>query len=201
MRKWLWLGAAMAFLGVAGAWWYTHRDDRSLSQYGMISPVTVQTRVHVHPPVKNIDDEETSDAIEPSIFESGEPAPAPRHEPWTFEVLPLPRVVLLPGMEQPPRPDTEANAFLRMPYADEEEILAPALDPVPHLLDSVLRSLNLFQEQGANPAEEESEAKDVPEPATTPMDDPEPKPDAATEYHRMHPSCPYTGGCPYPYRR
>jgi hypothetical protein len=119
-------------------------------------------------------DAEASDVIEPLIVDRGRtpdaPAPAPAKVAW------LPRVEWTPGMRQPPRPDAESGRALRMPYADEEEILRIPLDPLQRILRADLPRLDLFDDLA-----EESEPPDLPGPTVDP---------------RHPPHCPHFGGCP-----
>jgi hypothetical protein len=166
-KKWLGLAALLTVLAGVGVWYFASLRP---------TPPTEWTRQHR---VNHDGDAELSDVIEPLWVERGriEPVPTVR-----MADEPMARVVLEPGMTQPPRPDLDPNKTLRMPYADEDEILPRTIDPVTRLLQMTRPIIDLFEELNR---EEQSEARDE----ETPVSRPEP------DYHRMHPHC------PYPYRR
>ena len=82
-------------------------------------------------------------------------------------------VVFSPGMLQPPRPDAAGNTP-RMPYADEEAILAVPLDPVARILESSRLLVKVFEGIEFEPEESEPGAHHPPR-----------------DYHRMQPHCPF----------
>jgi hypothetical protein len=178
MRKWLWIGALSVALSGAGGYWYL--STKTIVDVGprpFVGPVASNGR--------NDGDAEASDVVEPLIVDRGNTFGVQSPEP-PVDDGPMSRVVLEPGMKQPPRPDAEQGRVPRMPYADEEEILGLTGNPVKRILESNLAPLNIFEElEKANPAEE-SETTEVAPPIL-------PVPD----YHHNH--CPYHGGCPAPY--
>jgi len=113
-------------------------------------------------------------------------------------------------LEPVARPDAEVVPQRRMPYADEEPSALLDLDILPEpeppcawysgLLCGMQQLRNLLT--AAPAAEEEAEAKDLPPSGPEPpLSEPEierPAFDPAQDYHRMYPSCPYTGRCPAP---
>jgi hypothetical protein len=115
-------------------------------------------------PIRDDGDAETSDAIEPLVVDRGQRTVMIRPVPAADEVPT--RVVLAPGMTQPPRPD--ADAVLRMPYADEDFHVAPP-NPAAALVETALSRLKLFD----NLAEPEESGPEV------------------QDFHRVHPHCPY----------
>ncbi|MSQ94446.1 MAG: hypothetical protein EXR98_07810 [Gemmataceae bacterium] len=178
MRKWLYIGTMTFALGCVGCYFYFNRTATDPILPDNMLKTDDRDRI-----AKNDGNAELSETIEPLRVEGGgqtialSPAPA-----WLGD--PLPRIVLEPGMKQPPRPDGEPGRVLRMPYADEEEILALPLDPIQRMLDVTLPRLNLADD--LNQAEE-SEPKQV------------------IPLLHMHPHLqhgPFSGGCPapYPYR-
>ena len=142
MRKWLLIGAMSAALMSAAAYWYfTTKAAESNSQ-----PNSAYVNRGL-PNDKKDGDAETSEAIEPLIVEGGAPH-VQGSEPADggADHGPMPRVVLRPGMKQPPRPDAALGRGRRMPYADEEEILRVNLDPITRILESELPELGIFEE-------------------------------------------------------
>jgi hypothetical protein len=188
MRKWLWIGTASVVLGGAGVFWYLDaaRWFETATTVEVASRATTSTTT---------DESEPSDVFEPLPVEGFEPFLSQQSDGGTSQA-PMARVVLEPGTQQPPRPDAESGKILRMPYADEEELPDPSANP--WLL--LLQRLNIFGRILETTPAEESESKEAaslpanPEPTN-------PAPDPATDYHRQHQHCPYTGGCPYPYSR
>ena len=179
MRKWIFIGISVAVIGVAG-YWFMPRKNISLparERPDRHFPVTQQAR--------NDGAAEPRVVIEPLIVDRGVVPSAPESGP-TDRVL-LPRVEWTPGAPQPPRPDIEPGQLLRMPYADEHEILRIPLDPLQRILDSSLPRLDLSEAWKDDPTEE-SEPRETPAPPA---------------YDPHHPShCPHFGGCPapFPYR-
>lgn len=185
MRKWLWLGIpTIVILGVGGYWYLSKTStvtipDREVENRNDAERVAQNQ--------KHDGDAEASDVIEPLVVDRGGQTSEPSLPPVVDEG-PMPRVVLTPGTKQPPRPDAEPDRVLRMPYADEEEILGVPFDPIQRILESKLSKLNPFEDlKDADPSEEAEPMEVVPPPVIVP-------------YHHSH--CPYTGGCPapYPYR-
>jgi hypothetical protein len=178
MRKWLFSGTMIFALGCVGGYFYFHRTATDPILPDNMLKTDNNDRI-----AKNDGDAELSETIEPLRVEgAGSATVASPPSAWAHE-SPA-RVVLEPGMKQPPRPDGEPDRVLRMPYADEEEILALPLDPIQRMLDVTLPRLNLADE--LNDAEE-SEPRQVNPPP---------------HMHPHHQHCPYSGGCPapYPYR-
>ncbi len=167
MRKWLFIGTMALSLACIGGYLYFHgtATDPDL-------PENLLNKDGPNRVAKNDGDAEQSDTIEPLKVEgSGAVNTANPAPPWTDN--PLPRVILEPGMTQPPRPDGEPGRALRMPYADEEGILALPLDPVQRMLKVVFP--NLIDE--LRDAEESEPAQNISPP------------------HHQH--CPFHGGYPY----
>ena len=176
MHKYFWIVVVTAALGAGSGYWYlTIKPTDVIPERITIRPVQVL------PEVKNDGDAEMSDVIEPIIVDRGSNRGGVQSlEPPTDDG-PLARVILEPGMQQPPRPDVEPGRVPRMPYADEEEILALPRDPIARILDVTLPRLDFFDEIDRNPAEESEP------PVARP----------AMDYHQQH--CPYHGHCPAPY--
>jgi hypothetical protein len=111
MRKWLGIGCLTVALGSLGGYLYLSRP----APVPIVDP-GVDTVVHV--PIKpNDGGTESSEEDEPIHVDFGTPNERPA-EPAP-DAGPMPRVVLEPGVQQPPRPDEEAGRAPRMPYADE----------------------------------------------------------------------------------
>jgi hypothetical protein len=193
MGKWLWLGSAS--VAVASVSFYCHFNtvkpmvERLRESSRQV--LTHHTRTSV-PVVEN----DVCDTIEPLLVE-GSPLPqVPNMDPATDDE-PTPRVVLAEGMRQPPRPDAESDNVLRMPYADEDEVVGSTTNPVREILEELLSRLNVVENgEERNPAEE-SELKDL----SPPMQKANPEPDPALDYHRQYQHCPYSGAYANPYRR
>jgi hypothetical protein len=185
MRNWLWVaGLTVALGGVCGYWYFTTTPSVTLGPQGLNGDVASIT------PGKGDGDAETSEAFEPLIVDRGGSEGVQTPEP-ALDDGPMARVLLEPGMQQPPRPDAGSGRVPRMPYADEEEILDLSRSPLSRILESRLPFLNIFQELEKVTPDEEFENTEVPVPTVVP----------APNYHQNH--CPRTGGCPapYPYRR
>lgn len=184
MRKWLWIGALCFTLGSVGGYWhFTRKTTGTNSNRGSDDVFRVALND------KQDGDAEPSEEIEPLIVDSGKFSALDPAAP--VEEGPMPRVVLKPGMKQPPRPD----AAPRMPYADEEEFLAVTLDPIKRILESKAPRLGIFEEIEKADAAEESESKGANPPAARPEADP------SMNYPHQH--CPYYHGrclVPYYYR-
>jgi len=138
MRKWLCLGIVTLAAGCIGGYWLC-------SKPASINPVAVRPQLSKGGE-RHDGDAETSDTIEPLIVESGGGPVLFRPIPLASEEM-MPRVLFAPGMQQPPRPDAEANKTPRMPYADEEAILAMPLDPIARILDGAADGFHLFFEE------------------------------------------------------
>ncbi len=214
MNKWFWLGALAFVLGTGGVCWYF-----DMVKQIELARLPAHLREAAHPAAVPPDDTEPSEPIEPFDVEGAEP---PTSEPPVVASAPLPRVVFEAGMQQPPRPDTEGGRILRMPYADEDSareniVIQPgdtivvkesigesitrylsnldqAIKPVVRVVQTGLSKLNPFTARQEPAQAEESENKSTEPEDTTPEPDP-------VDYHRLHPECPYHGGCPYPYYR
>jgi hypothetical protein len=123
MRKWLCLGIVPVAASCVGGYWLCSKPTavRPLAIRSQPSPIGE----------KHDGDAETSDTIEPLVVDQGGRSVTFRPIPLATDEM-LPRVLFSPGMSQPPRPDASPGNTLRMPYADEEAILALPID-----LDSV----------------------------------------------------------------
>ena len=167
MRKWIGIALGIAVVGITG-YWFMNRSNETSPTPDVPSP-----QFHVTQQARNDGDAEASEVIEPLIVDRGvapiELTPKAASAAW------LPRVEWTPGMRQPPRPDVEPGRVLRMPYADEDEILRIPLDPLQRILAADLPRLDLFDD-----LTEESEP-----PAMPPVLNP---------HHPPH--CPHFGGCP-----
>jgi hypothetical protein len=184
MRKWLWIGTLSATLGSVGAYWYF-----TTKTTGTNPPRGSNQVNRVVPYDKKDGDAESSEEIEPLIVDRGATGGQSPEAP--ADEGPMPRVIMEAGMKQPPRPDAALGYPRRMPYADEEEILAVRLDPIKLILESPFPRLGIFEEiEKSNPAEE-SEAKEENPPAARRDADP------PMNYHQEH--CPYHGHCPAPH--
>jgi hypothetical protein len=183
MRKGLWIGSLAVTLACGGIYCYfNEKPSEVISLQGSLGNTNCLVNA------KGDGDAETSeDGIEPLIVERGNPGGVQSQEP-PIDEGPMPRVVLAPGMQQPPRPDAETGLVRRMPYADEEEILGLARPPLERILDGNPVPLKIFEElEKANWAEE-SENQESKAPAMP--------------YHHYPMHCPRNEGCPapYPYR-
>ena len=169
MRKWIWITPVLLVVGFAGYWFIKNNSGVPPM------PDAPNPGFHVTQQARNDGDAEASEVIEPLIVDRGVapvmPTPAPAAATW------LPRVEWTPGVSQPPRPDREPGRVLRMPYADEDEILRIPLDPLQRVLAKDLPRFDLFSEE----LFEESELPDLPRPMIDP-------------HHPPH--CPHFGGCP-----
>src|SRR5260370_12206638 len=139
MRKWLWIGTLSFTVGSVGGYWYFTANTTGMNSNRESDDVN---RVVLND--KKDGDAEASEEIEPLIVDPGkfsvQDPPAPVDEG------PMPRVVLEPGMKQPPRPDAAPGRPPRMPYADEEGFLALTLDPIEQILESTFPRLGIFDE-------------------------------------------------------
>src|SRR5262245_25978372 len=155
MRKWLALAIpAAAILGIAGYWLLSSGSDETNER----PPRSVVTRQAQ----RDDGDAEASDVIEPLIVDRGTPDAPTVIFTTPFNHGPLPRVTWSPGMDQPVRPDATTGRVLRMPYADEDDILGLRFDPIQRILESKLPELNLFEES------EERDPMVVPPPVMDP---------------------------------
>ena len=188
MRKWFLIGAvAVALGGIAGSWCYDWQQR--ITTGVTVLPRVQRTTPRAAPFAKNDGNAEICETIEPLVVERGSSIASAR-PPLDEEAL---RVVLTPGMTQPPRPD--AGCVLRMPYADEEELLALPRYPLTLILEAGLSKLNIFEEllKNTDPAEESENKEPMP---TAERPEPMPMPN----YHHHDQYCPYSGGhCPAPY--
>ena len=177
MRKWLWIGTLSVALGGAGGYWYFTQNTvvtNSGRRGAVVATVIVpERRQRAKRAGRRADLGGWRRVVKDWEFwdEIGMQPPIPV------------RVNMAPGMQQPPRPDRIAGTVPRMPYADEEDVLALPRDPMKRLLEPTpLSKLNLFKD-----LTEESEPQD----ANPPMPD----------YHHDQQYCPYQGGhCPVPLR-
>ena len=169
MRKWLCLGIVTVAASCLGGYWLCSKPAPN-------GRMTI--RPHSMKSEKHDGDAETSDTIEPLVVDQGGGSVTFRPIPLANDEM-MPRVAFSPGMSQPPRPDARHGHTPRMPYADEETILAVPLDPVTRILESSQPLFKLFEGIEFEPAEPEPEAQHPP-----------------CDYHRMQPHCPF----PY-YRR
>src|SRR5258708_5964898 len=110
MRKWLWVGGITIALGGMGGYLYFAKPAPS----PLVDPLT---KMNVPPKVVDDGHGEASEPIEPIPVDSAPPPPRPRAP--VKDDGPIARVVLEPGMQQPPRPDAEPGRAPRMPYADD----------------------------------------------------------------------------------
>ncbi len=177
MRKMFLIGLATVAVGCVGAYCYFTRQ---------VAPINVDTPVTANRPTRQANDDgaaEASDVIEPLVVERSGADNSNMPRPVIFNG-PLDRATWTPATTQPPRPDADGRV-LRMPYADEDEILGIPLDPIQRILDSTRPRLDIFEHLDPS---EEAEPKEETPPAMNP--------------HHHHPFCPHTGGCPapYPYR-
>lgn len=219
MRKLLYGGLASAILGTCGvytvAYWATHTPD-----WEPRAETAARVRVceNQTPTSEGTTGGAQLEVLEPIVVErstpetdegdaaNGDQAPAVVADaaPW---------VVTDPGLGvSAPRPDAEIAP--RMPFADEEEsiqVQRPPCDLVTQLVN-LLRDKPLLEELFGD-TEEASETPDAeavpaaPVPGESnepPMTEPDMPPAAQmpleVDYHRQHPSCPYHGSCPAPYR-
>ena len=136
-KQWFCLVPVTLILGSVGYWLYMKPAETRLMRDWQ-----------GHPVMPDIKEPEACEVIEPLLVERGKVHVVP---PRTPETDPMPRVVLEPGMKQPPRPDEER---VRMPYADEESILPRSDDPIARILDATRAILD--------PIEEESEPETMP---------------------------------------
>jgi len=178
MRRFLWVGTLSLALGSIGGYWYLATkttESNSSRELGDLNRVV---------PNDNKDgDAESSEEIEPLIVDPGKFSVQNPEAP--VDTGPMPRVVLEPGMKQPPRPD----AAPRMPYADEEEFMVVTLDPIKRILESTVPRIDIFAEIEKADTAEESENKETNPPAARPEANP------PMNYHYQH--CPYYHGhCP-----
>lgn len=111
MRKWLGIGSlTVALCSMGGYLYFSRPTPVPIMGLGLESLVAIPIKPHPG-------DTELSEAVEPLRVNDGTPnvgplAPAQDDGPMT-------RVVLEPGVTQPPRPDEEPGRAPRMPYADE----------------------------------------------------------------------------------
>lgn len=195
MGKWLWLSSALVVAAGANVYWHANPARPLVQKVSQATVVLEEAKQHPVPCVP-ARESEACDTIEPLLVD-GSPLPqAPVMEPATDEE-PATRVVLAQGMRQPPRPDAEAGNVLRMPYADEEDVVGSSTNPVQELVESLLSRLSRTENADDGNAAEESEMKDL----NPPMQKPEPEPNPATDYHRQYQHCPYSGAYANPYRR
>jgi len=173
MRRWLSLAILMSMVVVATGIWYSSRPWTGTNIGGK-----TLTRQTVRANVKDDGDAEASEVIEPLVVDRGAPVVAPSVP--IVDVGPILRAQMMPGMQQPPRPDGVPGYQLRMPYADEPEILGVPFDPIQRILESQLEWLNIFEHLN-DPAEE----------SAPPVWNP-----------HAYPHCPYSGVCPvtHPFR-
>lgn len=196
MRKWLGIGMlSVAVVGVGAYWLFTKTNVWTTRRGPAVEEVRVENR-------KNDGDAEASEVIEPlTVYPKYTPAPEEVDGEFGVELGVQPpsssyRVLLEPGMRQPPRPDAEPGAETspRMPFADEEPGIGVWFFLDWSAIKAKLSKLNLFREiEKADPAEE-SENKET----NPPMEQPQLPP--APDYHQQYPHCPYHGPCPAPYR-
>jgi hypothetical protein len=108
MRKWLWISSVTVALGGVGGYLFFATPT---------PPAIVGPLTKLNQPPKIVDDGngEASEPFEPIAVESGTPA---RPTAPVKDDGPMSRVVLEPGMQQPPRPDIGPVAP-RMPYAED----------------------------------------------------------------------------------
>lgn len=178
MRKWILPAfAILAIFGIFGYWYFAKPTPQPPVTHNPGKPGVLASVA------KNDGDAEASEVIEPLVVDRGVSAPAPARIVANVELMP--RVEWKPDMRQPPRPDAEFSRTLRMPYADEDEILGARLDPIVRLLESGLPRLDIFAELPNLDGAEESEPRETDVPAWNPY---------------QPPHCPYTGSCPAPHR-
>jgi hypothetical protein len=191
MRKWLGIGLlSVAVVGVGAYGFYTQTNGWITRRGPDVENVRGQHG-------KSDGDAEPSDVIEPLIVQRPNDAPAPA-EVVGGVVVELARVVLEPGMPQPPRPDVNVEPGTeRMPYADEELGIGVWFFLDWSAIKAKLSKLDIFKEiEKADPTEESENKETNPpaEPVENPPADPVP------DYHQQYPHCPYHGPCPTPYR-
>lgn len=109
MRRWRWLAIASILAAGAGGYWYYSATPTELP----VAPIE-RTRSGV------VDDgagEQSEAPIEPLLVHGG--SSGDETPPAALDAGPLPRVMLTPGIEQPPRPESSAGVVPTMPYADD----------------------------------------------------------------------------------
>jgi hypothetical protein len=185
MRKWLGIGAIL-LVGAAGAFWHFHVATRPhgiepLPNWQPQGPVTAEP--------KELPEHELCNNFEPLVVEGSTLPPVPCEPGMEFPML---RVVLAPGMEQPPRPDAESGTVLRMPYADEEVVFKVATKEDIDILNSQGPIRGSAFHGSYSTTSKQSKPMNVtpPQPETLPI----PESDPAMDYHRQH--CPR---CSFPY--
>ncbi|MBI2808637.1 MAG: hypothetical protein HYX68_26915 [Planctomycetes bacterium] len=184
MRKQIWIGTLAMALGCAAGYWHFMRQPHEPLRGQRVAERSKAQRVM--PPVIDEGDAEASDVVEPLVVDRGPQTPTFTEEPpWTDE--PMARVALTRDMTQPPRPDAEPGAKVRMPYADEQGDGEPNAHPELRL-GSVLPDQFFELTDKGNPAEESENQRAIPglEPLRQILD-----------YHYQH--CPHHGGCPAPF--
>jgi hypothetical protein len=185
MRKWLGIGVCVSMMSAAfvggGVYWLVTKTARR--------EPAADVRV-VQNATNNDVDAEPSEVIEPLVVQQETPAPE------VSDAVPgeLARVVIEPGMDQPPRPDVLPDALARMPYADEQPGVGRWFFLDWQAVKAMLSQLNLFTEVEKTALPEESENRETNPPLLPPQADPVP------DYHQQYPHCPYQGPCPMPYR-
>lgn len=139
MRKGIIALGLLAVLAV-GSYWYTRTARR----------VTLPQPDTQH--AKSPGDAEECDLIEPLLVERI--IAGPTAAPAAGDASPMPRVSWTRAVTQPPRPD---GVTLRMPYADEDEILGLPLDPIQRILDAarldIFDQLDFEENEAADPVE------------------------------------------------
>jgi hypothetical protein len=151
MRKWLGLGVLAIATLSAIAYWHFHKTSE------VVEPNANDHRVVRD--VKNVPhdgDAEASEVIEPLIVDRGKAQENSEKSPVSVSEPTDTRVVLAPGMPQPPRPELVTR---RMPYADEEEFLPIPLNPLTWILDPTAPGLGVFEQLKNAGGTEESEPK------------------------------------------
>lgn len=187
MRKWLGIGMLALMLSVAlvgvGAYWLSTKTN------GWTAKRQPDVVVRVAQNGDNEGDAEPSEVIEPLIVQRQE-TPVLEQAAGEFGGE-LARVVLEPGMDQPPRPDVEPGEVARMPYADEEAGVGFFFFLDWSVIKAKLGKLNTFKQTEKADPTEESENRPTNPPQAEPVPD----------YHQQYQHCPrYDGPCPMPYR-
>ena len=131
MRRRLCIAAIALVLGGVGYWWVTADTLPDLD------PAKTAAKTSL---AKNDGDAESCDMIEPLVVDRAARGLVALAGQTAAAMAPLPRVVLAPGMTQPPRPE---GATRRMPYADEDEEMENIWEACCHAI-SALRIASLF---------------------------------------------------------
>ena len=117
MRKWHWIGTLAIAIGCYAG--YRHFTTPAPEIDQEVRTVTQTDTTRQIPAAKHDGDAEPSDTIEPLVVDRGSQADFTVRGDFGAQLEIVPRVMLTPGMKQPPRPDVVSGANRRMPFADE----------------------------------------------------------------------------------